>query len=223
MAGRTYKVATEKTMDVLACLKEAVERFHPWVRREKVTIKTILAWGPQKDGRRVDVAIKPHGHRALAMVKALGDVDRLAQEADVLLQIDADWWEGEHGDGYDRAVVEAAAKLLGRPDAVINHTLIGEPARAVKVALLDHELTHLQCKLDRDGVTKRREDGSVLIHVKPDDFALNGFYDVILRHRGRSVESVGRKPRNRERGDQLGFDFMREAEPVGRRKKAAKV
>jgi Putative phage metallopeptidase len=110
---------------------------------------------------------------------------------------------------------EAAIKLAGCPCLakirVYNHkmrVLTGFDAEVVvdghrwdeltpeqRVALLDHELTHLRVMNDEAGEVKLDDLGRPRLRTMPDDFMLTGFYDVIRRHgesanEARSVQQV---------------------------------
>lgn len=78
---------------------------------------------------------------------------------------------------------------------------------AQKRSLLDHELTHIQVKRDKNGLTKRRDDGSAVFESIPDDYCINGFFAVMQRHKSDSMEALGLR-RLAERGGQLIFGFM---------------
>lgn len=55
-------------------------------------------------------------------------------------------------------------------------------------ALLDHELTHLVIVRDGDGVMKTHDDMRPKLAMRPDDFTLTGFHEVIERHGTDAIE-----------------------------------
>lgn len=59
---------------------------------------------------------------------------------------------------------------------------------ATKKALIDHELTHLVVKLDKQGDPKLDDLNRPVLGLRPDDFTLTGFLDVIKRHGSAAVE-----------------------------------
>jgi len=56
-----------------------------------------------------------------------------------------------------------------------------------KVALLDHELLHLQVK-QREGTIRRDDCGRPLLKLKKHDFHFGGFHTICKRHGGKALE-----------------------------------
>ena len=84
-------------------------------------------------------------------------------------------------------------RVQGIEDAVI--TVDGELWQVMKeaerVALLDHELQHLEVALDRDGRLKRDDWGRPKLKVRLHDWELGGFADVAVRHGAAAQEVRG--------------------------------
>jgi hypothetical protein len=60
---------------------------------------------------------------------------------------------------------------------------------ASKKALIDHELNHLVVKCDQDtGKPKEDDLGRPVLAIRPDDFTVTGFLDVIKRHGQAALE-----------------------------------
>jgi uncharacterized small protein (DUF1192 family) len=58
-----------------------------------------------------------------------------------------------------------------------------------RIALLDHEITHLEPSLDRKtGAFKKDDAGRQVVHTRRDDFLLTGFYEVVRRHGEAALE-----------------------------------
>jgi|CXWL01.1.fsa_nt_gi hypothetical protein len=51
-----------------------------------------------------------------------------------------------------------------------------------RVALLDHELTHVVAQEIRDGVFAQHDDEHPEVKLRPDDYTINGFFEVGRRH-----------------------------------------
>src|ERR1019366_9477538 len=58
-----------------------------------------------------------------------------------------------------------------------------------RLALLDHELTHLVLRCDEDGL-KHDDIGRPTFKIKQHDFDLGGFAEVVERHGEASVEAL---------------------------------
>jgi hypothetical protein len=87
---------------------------------------------------------------------------------------------------------------------------IDDPQR---LAILDHELTHVQIRKKKEAFV-RRADGSVRLGLIPDDYAMTGFVICAKRHGRNSAEVRGLAALRA--GAQLLFDFAMEmGEQVG--------
>jgi len=99
--------------------------------------------------------------------------------------------------GYGKApalacisVIKDKAKLFLKHDAEITIDLCcwRDLNRKQKIAVIDHELTHLEPKRDKDGHPIIDEDGRPKLTTKPDDFIVWGFHSIIAKHKENSVE-----------------------------------
>lgn len=95
---------------------------------------------------------------------------------------------------------EAAAKISlvpARRRLLVDHDLelvvdgltwdnIPAPSRE---ALLDHELTHVVVQKDKNGQPKTDDIGRPRLKLRPDDYAINGFFAVIERHGNFALEA----------------------------------
>lgn len=70
---------------------------------------------------------------------------------------------------YDAELLLSADFLDGASDKLLD-------------AVLDHELTHLELKLDDEKAVKRDDLGRPKLKVRPEDFGVWGFWDVVQRH-----------------------------------------
>lgn len=96
---------------------------------------------------------------------------------------------------------EAAAKISlvpARRRLLVDHDLelvvdgltwdnIPAPSRE---ALLDHELTHVVVQKDKNGQPKTDDIGRPRLKLRPDDYAINGFFEVAERHGNFAMEAV---------------------------------
>lgn len=65
-----------------------------------------------------------------------------------------------------------------------------ELSDAQREALIDHELAHLLPKIDKDSQFRTDDAGRPLLSIRPHDFELGGFWDVVERHREGACESA---------------------------------
>lgn len=104
------------------------------------------------------------------------------------------------------AIASVRERLLANVDAVLQidawrwDTLSEEQ----QAALIDHELEHLEIKVDADGITERHEGGRPKLRTRPDDWVLTGFESVVERHGKNALEWQAL----RNVGEQLQFDFV---------------
>lgn len=76
-------------------------------------------------------------------------------------------------------------RLLTGYDAIIEVDALeyGELSPSRRSALFDHELTHLEiARGTRSGHVKYNADGRPKLQMRPDDWTLTGFADVVERH-----------------------------------------
>lgn len=102
---------------------------------------------------------------------------------------------------------KAQDRLLAKYDALIEiDDLIWEMlSKDQRQALLDHELTHLGIRTNKDGVICN-DDGTPKLETVPDDYMLTGFFSVIERHREHALEA--RSLRVVCENSQFLFEFM---------------
>jgi hypothetical protein len=92
-----------------------------------------------------------------------------------------------------------------------------EPKR---LAVIDHELTHVRPKLDKHNRVKLDHDGRPKQGIRPHDFELVGFGEVIQRHRQAALESQGIKYLSDTYGHLL-FPWLTPAEAETRKPRLA--
>jgi PHD/YefM family antitoxin component YafN of YafNO toxin-antitoxin module len=76
-------------------------------------------------------------------------------------------------------------------------------------ALLDHELTHLELVRDEAGKVVQDDDLRPKIRLRPDDWVLTGFLDVVKRHGDAAVEYQAIRDLVLGDDGQLVFDFVK--------------
>lgn len=57
-------------------------------------------------------------------------------------------------------------------------------------AVLDHELYHVTVAIDDDGTVITEDDGSPKVRLRPHDFEIGGFHDIVERHRLAASEAL---------------------------------
>jgi len=75
-----------------------------------------------------------------------------------------------------------------------------------RLALWDHELTHVQI-VTKGGQPELHDDGRPKLTARKDDWFLTGFYEVVQRHKEAALEA--RSLANVAAGVQSTFDFMK--------------
>jgi hypothetical protein len=121
-----------------------------------------------------------------------------------------------HGDlthqGYAAAAVVKKIGLkdraCGRADAeiVICHDVWDRFTDEQRVALLDHELTHLAVATDSDGFPRRDDLGRPVLKMVKHDHQFGWFDSVVRRHGGNSLEAIAARQFKVQYG-QLYFEF----------------
>jgi hypothetical protein len=83
-------------------------------------------------------------------------------------------------------------RVRGIPDAklTIDRYEWTRMAKTRQQACIDHELTHLELKLDTEGLVKRDDLGRPKLKLRVHDWELSGFAEVVERHGEASVESA---------------------------------
>lgn len=87
-------------------------------------------------------------------------------------------------------IVPLDQRVAGQADALLKidrHVWDGLDTKE-RVALLDHEIFHIQLVLDDQGKPKRDDAGRPKLKMRPHDFELGGFYEIIERHGGKAIE-----------------------------------
>ncbi|MHC4714463.1 MAG: putative metallopeptidase [Planctomycetota bacterium] len=82
----------------------------------------------------------------------------------------------------------------------------------VQWALIDHELTHLRLKTNKEGEYVRDGYGRAKLELRPHDWEVSGFTRVVQRYGRNAVEALNfrRVQRDHQIGGQGVFDFMLE-------------
>jgi hypothetical protein len=83
----------------------------------------------------------------------------------------------------DRAAGSADARILIDAEKWDG---LDDPRR---LALLDHELTHLELVRDEEGAVREDDCGRPKLRTRPHDFELGGFEEVVGRHKASAPES----------------------------------
>lgn len=89
------------------------------------------------------------------------------------------------------AITNLQDRTRGIPDAklVIDRSFGWDQLTDTRrVALVDHELTHLQLTLDKVGNVKKDDRGRPKLHMRHHDWELTGFAEVCERHGEAAVE-----------------------------------
>jgi hypothetical protein len=87
-------------------------------------------------------------------------------------------------------VTSLADRARGLRDAklTICHYAWERLPEASRLALIDHELTHLQIVFDKDGALDHDDLGRPKLKTRPHDYELTGFVEVAQRHGEAAVE-----------------------------------
>jgi hypothetical protein len=75
-----------------------------------------------------------------------------------------------------------------------------------RMALLDHELTHLRLKLDEDEALKLDDLGRPQLKIRHHDWEITGFQEVVERHGEASIEALQFSRFQDEYGQLMLFD-----------------
>jgi DNA segregation ATPase FtsK/SpoIIIE-like protein len=99
-------------------------------------------------------------------------------------------------------------RAAGMPDAVmtIDHVLWKTLSTERQVALLDHELTHIE-------LAGGESSSGVSLAMRKHDWELAGFFDVVKRHGKDAIELVDLIKFGRSEPGQLAFRFIEDGEP----------
>jgi len=86
---------------------------------------------------------------------------------------------------------------------------------AGRIALLDHELTHLEIVRDKEGFAKSDDAGRPVLKIRLHDWQIGGFREVAARHGQAAPEVVSFREVATAYKDQLMFAFDRVPQEVG--------
>lgn len=89
---------------------------------------------------------------------------------------------------------------------------------AMKAALVDHELCHVEIKRDKEGNVATDDDTRPILKLRPDAWYFTGFPEVLRRHGSASLEYQAIESIKRL-GDQLLFDWMVDVDNLGGQKR----
>lgn len=147
-----------------AMVQHALEKYHPELHKEGVTIDCMIARGIDKDEMDCH-ALKRGGYAIDAKTQVTSLVDRARGIADAKLTIDSFDWN--------------------------------RMSDKRKAALIDHELEHLDLvaikPTKKNGFEegwKRDDLGRPKLRIRPHDWELTGFKDVVERHGENSHEAA---------------------------------
>ncbi len=86
-------------------------------------------------------------------------------------------------------------RALGVPDAIItiNWEWWGNHNNGLRLAMLDHELTHIEVELDGEGVGKRDDVDRPKLLTRYHDWEFGGFLSIVQRHGINAVEALSVK------------------------------
>lgn len=158
-------------------------QIHERIREHEIRIDWLLAY-PEYDSQGIPKgpAIKFQGYAARGVCKILGYREQVKGNGDAEITIDGEWWE--------------------------DHTTTDDQ----RLALLDHELTHLV--IDE---SERDQAGRPKMLMRKHDFQVGWFLDVAARWGAASGEVEQAQVLKRPEVEQLLFSF--EAEAFARPKK----
>lgn len=134
---------------------------HKALEEHEVRIDWLLAF-PEYDentGEKKAPAIVHQGYPARGVCRIVNYRDRVKGNGDVEITIDGEWWEDE---------------------------LTTEDER---LALLDHELSHIRLKMGKTGRPDTDDAGRPKIEMRKHDFQVGWFHDVAARWGASSAET----------------------------------
>jgi Putative phage metallopeptidase len=129
-------------------------------------------------------ALKHHGQAAAAIIGPVGWELRAQGAPDVLIRVDARVWEN----------------LESNPRA--------------RLALIDHELTHIHVMFGEDGKAKKDGAGRPTVRMRPHDFELGVFKCIIDRWGFDSIDAYNVAMTAREAGGQMLMPFLDGSEDI---------
>ena len=99
------------------------------------------------------------------------------------------------------------AAMLGDAILEIDGDRIDELSDAERAALWDHELTHLEIVVDKDGAVKRDDLGRPKLKSRKHDFQIGGFHEIAERHKTDALETQQINDVNRKMIENGCFSF----------------
>lgn len=140
-------------------LADVLEKYHPDLVEAGVTVAVLMAYAAKDE--RTGVAKGPALKHANFPAAALVRVNQLRD------------------------------RVEGKDDATI--LLCGDSwatrSEEEQLAILDHELTHLEVQRDKDGAIKIDDCGRPKLKIRPHDAQMGVFYEVVKRHKSQAIES----------------------------------
>jgi len=132
---------------------------HPELLNFKVRIDWLIAYAPvDDDGNKTGPALTAKGLAALGVCRIVNYRDRVKGMGDVEISVDGDWWHD--------------------PERTHNQRL----------ALLDHELEHIEVCIKSEGITDRDAAGRPKIKMRKHDFEVGWFHNVAERWKHEALE-----------------------------------
>jgi len=167
--------------DILDRINAAIDAFHPELATHEVTVAAQLCSPTEKESIKAE------------------------KEGRVPQPLKLNGWPC-HATVRKTSVQQ---RLGGMADALItldalHWDTLDEPAR---IALLDHELTHLTVAKDKEGFPKSDDAGRPVLSTRLHDWQLGGFREVASRHQQAAPEVVAFREVVSGYGDQLMLEF----------------
>jgi len=155
-----YQKADEYLVNLM---NQVIGKFHERIRANDVSIELMIAFGRRdEDGLIVSPAIVVSGYQALAKVKITRGDERAAGRSDVVITLD-----GDH---------IGEKRPYDIPDGEI-------------MAILDHELTHIEFRVDHKGIAETDDYGRPKMRLRKHDVQFGWFKEVADRWGAASQES----------------------------------
>lgn len=90
------------------------------------------------------------------------------------------------------SVIPYKQRVDKRADAeiVIDADAWDDMTEPQQMALLDHEITHLEIVTDKDGLVKTDDQGRPKLRLRIHDWQIGGFREVVMRHGSDAPETV---------------------------------
>jgi hypothetical protein len=129
----------------------------------KVKIDFVFAYADEDEhGNPKNSAISHGGYPALGVARIVKLKDRALGHGDAEITLDANWWKAQ----------------------------VGDTGKNLQRALLDHELHHLDVKLDKMGRVEFDDIRRPMLKMRKHDFQFGWFNIIAQRHGAASQEQV---------------------------------